>query len=211
MAAKIYSTKPSADDRLRELGLTREGLLSAVRAAAAAVASCTAYSPPIARGWLAWHDAVVRLRQEFGPHGWEADDTANFATIIDHHAGLKIAVVNTDEGAGNSMSYPTNRSRRGELSKLAIESNQMRLPFEGWDVEPEEAKLPDYSTWYLCIYARNEAVRAELSLPTTCEGGLIGGWRERIMLVTGDDDLRLSRGPIDLGPEPEIEVRVSRK
>jgi hypothetical protein len=189
------------------LGLNRAGLLSAVRAAAAAVASCTIDSPPIARGWLAWHDTVVRLRQEFRPFGWEADDTANFATIRDDGAGIKIAVVNTDDGTGNPASFPTNRSRRGELSKMAIENNQLRLPFMG---EPDEAKSPNFTSWYLCIYVVGEVVRAELSLPTKCEGGIIGGWKERIILVSRDDDLR-SRGPIDLDDGPDFEVRVTRK
>lgn len=207
MAATVYSSAYSVEQRLRELGLHKSGLLSAVRAAAAAVASCTINSPPIARGWLAWHDAVVRLRQEFRPSGWAADDTANFATIIDEAAGIKVAVVNTDDGAGNPASFPTNRSRRGELSKIAIETNQLRLPFMG---EPDELKSSGYSTWYLCIYVVGETVRAELSLPTKCEGGIIGGWKERILLVSKDDDLRL-RPPTEEDDGPEFEVRVSRK
>lgn len=207
MSASVYVSKPEVQDRLRELGLHEAGLLSAVRAAAAAVSSCTINSPPIARGWLAWHDAVVRLRQEFRPSGWEPDDTANFATIKDDHAGIKIAVVNTDDGAGNPASFPTNRSKRGEFSKMAIETNQLRLPFLG---EPDELKSSEYSTWYLCIYVVGEIVRAELSLPTKCEGGIIGGWKERIMLVGCDDDLRL-RGAIDRDEGPDFEVRVTRK
>lgn len=207
MAATLYLTTPAVEGRLRELGLHREGLMSAVRASAAAVAGCTLDSPPIARGWLAWHDAVVRLRQEFRPSGWAADDTANFATIIDEAAGIKIAVVNTDDGTGDPASYPTNRSRRGELSKMAIESNQLRLPFLG---EPEEVKSLGMTTWYLCIYVVGETVRAELSLPTKCEGGIIGGWKERILLVSGDDDLRLRR-PIDEDDGPEFQVQISRK
>ncbi|WP_162935715.1 hypothetical protein [Tsuneonella amylolytica] len=206
MAAAVYITRSAVDDRIRELGLHREGLISAVRAASAAVAGCTVDSPPIARGWLAWHDAVVRLRQEFRPSGWAADDTANFATIFDEAAGIKVAVVNTDDGAGNPISFPTNRSRRGEFSKMAIESNQLRLPF----LEPDEAKSPGVTTWYLCIYAVGETVRAELSLPTKCEGGIIGGWKERIILVSGDNDLRV-RSPIDLDDGPEFRVQISRK
>lgn len=207
MTVLVHNSGYSIEARVRELGLSREGLLSAVRASAAAVAGCTVNSPPIARGWLAWHDAVVRLRQEFRSYGWEADDTANFSTIIDHAAGIKIAVVNTDEGTGNVASFPTNRSKRGELSKIAIESNQYRLPFMA---EPDELKSPNFQTWYLCVHVVGETVKAELSLPTKCEGGIIGGWRERIILVTGDDDLRISNSD-DYDEGPDIEVRISRK
>jgi hypothetical protein len=207
VAATVLVSRSAGDVRLRELGLSRAGLISAVRAAAAAVAGCTIDSPPIARGWLAWHDAVVRLRQEFRPLGWEGDDTANFATIMDEAAGIKVAVVNTDDGAGDPASYPINRSRRGEYSKLAIETNQLQLPFMG---EPDEAKSASVSTWYLCIHVVGEVVRAELSLPTKCEGGIIGGWKERIIIVGRDDDLRV-RGPSDFDYGPEFEVRISRK
>lgn len=208
MECAIYRSLGESEQRLRELGLTKEGLLSAVRAAAAAVAGCTSDSPPISRGWLAWYQAVVRLRQEFRPRGWEADDTANFSTIIDHSARVKIAVANTDAGTANVSFFPTNRSRRGELSRQAIAANQYCLPLPGWDVEPEEAKTPGYSTWYLCLYIAGDTVRAELSLPTSCEGGYFGGWSERIFLTSGGDDWE-SAIPDDGGPE--FEVQVSRK
>ena len=210
MSALLHVTRQSAESRIRDLGLRRDGLISAVRAAAAAVASCTSNHPPTARGWLAWCDAVVRLREEFRPDGWSADDTANFSTIVDEAAGVKIAVVNTDEGAGNPALIPTNRSRRGELSKRAIENNQPFLPYDGWNVEPSEARRDGETTWYLCIHVVGENVRAELSLPTSCEGGIIGGWKERIMLVSSDDDLILGTGPVyDDGPD--FEVKISRK
>ena len=210
MAAKIYSTRHSVDDRIRELGLRRDGLISTVRAAAAAVASCTANHPPTARGWLAWCESVVRLREEFRSDGWSADDTANFSTIVDEAAGLKIAVVNTDEGAGNPGMEPTNRSRRGLLSKQAIESNQLFFPFEGWNVEPDEVKREGATTWYLCIHVVGDEVRAELSLPTSCEGGIIGGWKERIMLVSREEDLIIGAG-LHSDEGPDFEVEISRK
>jgi hypothetical protein len=158
---------------------------------------------------LAWYSAVVRLRQEFRPHGWEADDTANFSTIIDHAAEIKIAVANTDAGTANVSFFPTNRSRRGELSRLAVEANQYSLPLPGWSVEPEEAKTPGYATWYLCLYIAGDTVRAELSLPTSCEGGYFGGWSERIFLASGEDDWAWNIPLDDSGPD--FEVQVSRK
>jgi hypothetical protein len=210
MPALLHISPASIDLRIRELGLKREGLISAVRAAAGAVASCTSNNPPISRGWLAWCEAVVRLREEFGRDGWVADDTANFSTIIDEAAGVRLAVVNTDDGAGNPALVPTNRSRRGQFSKQAIESNQLSLPFLGWEVEPVEARRSDMTTWYLCIHAVDDKVRAELSLPTSCEGGIIGGWRERIMLVSSDGDLAVRGSPI-VDEGPDFEVRISRR
>ena len=210
MPATVHKDRYSVESRIRELGLRRAGLISAVRAAAAAVASCTVNHPPTARGWLAWCDAVVRLREEFRSDGWTADDTANFSTIVDEAAGIRIAVVNTDEGAGNAALVPTNRSRRGEFSRKAIEDNQLSLPFEGWGVEPPDAKKEGVTTWYLCIHVVGEMVRAELSLPTSCESGIIGGWKERIMLVSSDDDLIFGGGPL-VDDGPDFEVKIARK
>jgi hypothetical protein len=210
MESSIYKHHYDADRRLRELGLSREGVLSAVKAAAAAVHRTTRDYPPIAGGLMAWMEAVARLRQEFRAHGWEADDTGNFSTIIDHAGRVKVAVANTDEGTGNSLSQPTNRSKRGELSRLAIEANQLSLPFTEWLAEPEEAKLPGYSTWYLCVYVRGEVVRAELSLPTSCASGYFGGWSERIILVSGEEDWMSSITP-ERDDGPDFEVKVARK
>lgn len=210
MKTLVHHTPVAAEFRLRELGLTRDGVISAVRAAMAAVAGCTGDSPPIAPGWLTWYNAVVRLRQEFRGKGWDADDTANFSTIVDHAAGIKIAVANTDEATACVVSEPTNRSRRGELSKQAVAANQLSLPFDGW-LEPDEAKVPGFVTWYLCIYIAEDTVRAELSLPTTCEGGYFGGWKERIFLISSDDDWITETGPDARDGGPEFEVFVTRK
>jgi hypothetical protein len=210
MEAAIYRSEFEAERRLRELGLTRDGVLSAVRAAVAAVHRATRDYPPISGGLMAWMEAVARLRQEFRPNGWEADDTGNFSTIVDHSTRTKIAVANTDEGTGVWFSQPTNRSKRGELSRLAIEANQLALPFTEWLAEPEEAKIPGYATWYLCLFIRGDTVKAELSLPTSCASGYFGGWSERIILLSGDEDWMSSNLPqADNGPD--FEVKVERK
>jgi len=200
------------DRRLRELGLSRAGLISAIRAAAAAVGGCTSDSPPTAFGYMAWHGSVVRLRQEYTSAGWKRDDTANFATIIDHRRLIKVAVANTDEATGNVRILPTNRSKKGELGRQAAAINQHRLPFEQWSVEPESAKLPGFSTWYLCLYVRGETVRAELSLPTKIEKGYFVEWAERLILVSSDDDWRRALSPVVNDDDgPEFKVVVNRK
>lgn len=212
VAVVVREESWDVDRRLRELGLNRAGLNSAIRAAVAAVAGCTDNSPPTARGLMAWFAGVVRLREEFGMHGWVRDDTANFSTIINHRQLAKIAVANTDDATGNVRVFPTNRSKKGELGKQAAFLNQLRLPFDGWSAEPDEAKIPGFATWYLCIYVNEETVRAELSLPTRIENGFFADWSERIILVANDDGWRRTASPdVDEGDGPEFQVIVSRK
>ncbi len=212
MSVVIRVVPLEVDRRLRELGLTRGGLNSALRAAVAAVAGCTDNSPPTARGYMAWHAGVVRLREEFSGRGWVRDDTANFSTIVSHKKLLKVAVANTDAATGNSHILPVNRSKKGELGKRAACVNQLRLPFDEWSIEPDEAKLPGFSTWYLCVYVSGDTVRAELSLPTRIEKGFFVDWSELLILVDSDDGWRRAVSPeIDDGKGPEFKVIVNRK
>lgn len=212
MPIVVRSEDWDVDRRLREIGLSRAGLTSAIRASVAAVAGCTDNSPPTARGYMAWMAGVVRLREEFGARGWTRDDTANFSTIVSHAKLVKVAVANTDDATGNARILPTNRSKKGELGKKAALLNQLLLPFDGWSVEPDEAKIPGFSTWYLCIYVNGETVRAELSLPTKIEKGFFADWSERLILVDSDDGWRRTVTPdADDGDGPEFKVVVSRK
>jgi hypothetical protein len=161
---------------------------------------------------MAWHAAVVRLREEFGATGWRRDDTANFSTIINENRTLKIAVANTDDATGNARVFPTNRSKKGALGKQAALLNQLALPFIGWRTEPDEAKIAGCSTWYLCLFINGETVRAELSRPTLIEKGYFADWSERLLLVDSDDGWRRVASPkIDNDDGPEFRVQVSRK
>lgn len=212
MPTVVRVTEWDVNARLRELGLTREGLISAVKAAVAAGAGCTSNHPPIAPGFMVWMAAVVRLREEFSRLGFVKDNTANFPTIIHHGNLVKVAVANTDENTGHLVAKPTNRSKKGELGRRAAFINQMMLPFMGTPSEPEEAKLPGFSTWYLCIYVHGDTVRAELSHPTEIENGYFADWSERLVLIDSDDGWRRALTPsTDDGDGPEFNVVVTRK
>lgn len=212
MAVVVRSDEWDVNARLRDMGLRREGLISAIRAAVAAYSGCTANHPPIARGIMTWLAAVARLREEFLRDGFVRDDTANFSTIVHHPKMLKIAVANTDENTGHPVADPTNRSKKGELGRRAALINQLSLPFGGVAAEPEDAKLPGFSTWYLCIYVHGDTVRAELSHPTKIENGYFSDWSERLVLIDSDDGWRRALTPSsDDGDGPEFSVVVTRK
>ena len=214
MTATVFNERPDVQRRTRELGLTHEGLVSTIKAAVAAVGSCTADSPPGAPGWMSWHGAVVRLRQEFRRHGWEKDDTANFATIVHPAHTVRIAVAGTDDATGNPRIYPTNRSRKGGLGQQAVSINQLRLPLGDGAMMPFRKAELGRSTWYLCLWISGEHVRAELSLPVLCPNGYFADWDERILLVSSDDDWRRLLTP-DVSPPaddgPDFRVTITRK
>jgi hypothetical protein len=212
--AVVHQIPEDADARLLRLGgLRRADLMEAVAAAVAAVGACTDNDPPTARGYDAWRSALRRLREVMRPQGWEKDDTGNFSTVVNRSARVRIAVVNTDDATGNARVYPTNRSRKGSHADRASQINQFNLPFPEWaETEPEDAAIPGYATWYLCVHVEGQRVRAELSLPTKVEGGYFADWKERILLVSSDDDWS-GTGLPEIGDDdgPVFEVPVSRK
>lgn len=211
--AATHRSQEDAVTRLWNLaGLKREDLLAAVVAAVAAVGACTENDPPTARGYDAWRSALRRLREVLLPQGWEKDDTGNFSTVVNHSARTRIAVVNTDDATGNQSRYPVNRSRKGVNSDRASRINQRVLPFPEWiETEPDDAVIPGYATWYLCIYVEQNVVRAELSLPTRLDNGFFADWKERIMLVSTEDEWVDGINPEGDDDGPVFEVPVSRK
>jgi hypothetical protein len=213
MFAKVHIESWEIDRRLRELGLSRDGMLSAIKAAVALERSCTENSPPTARGFFSWQAAVVRLREEYCiKKEWVRNDSNNFSTILNRTLGIKIAVSNTDENTGNPKVYPFNRSRKGEVGRQAVSINQLLLPYEGWADTKLSSPPVNNHTWYLCIYIKDETVRAELSLPTVCEKGYFADWGERIILVSSDDDWRTALSPaLDQDNGPVFKVLVTRK
>jgi hypothetical protein len=205
----IIHKKHEVDNRLDGLGgLTREGLVSAVKSAVSAFNSCTGFSPPTAPGFRVWASAVEQLRMEFCPQGWEPDDTANFSTIINRASGIRIAVANLDHNTGNLAVDPTNKSPKGSHSRQAANINQLKFPFAIMDAAA--ISVPGFETWYLGLYVADTEIRAELSLPTEIENGYFTGWRERIVLIGSDDGWGarvVPARPEDKGPEFRVEVR----
>jgi hypothetical protein len=213
--AAVYFRPEDADARLWRLArLQRQDLMESVIAAVVAVGACTENDPPTARGYDAWRFALRRLREVLRPQGWEKDDTGNFSTVVSHPARVRIAVVNTDDATGNPRIYPTNRSRKGANADRASQINQFVLPFPNWvELEPEEAAIPGYATWYLCINVGGHQVRAELSLPTRMEGGYFADWNERIILVSSDGGWSVGPDMPEGGDDdgPVFEVPISRR
>jgi hypothetical protein len=216
MTVIVRSETWDVDRRLRDFDLTRDVLIEIVKACVAARGDCTDNDPPAAPGWMSWSRGTRRARELLRPREWEKDDTNSFSTVVNHRRRIRVAVSNTDDGTGVLYALPRNNSRKGTASERAIGQNGTLplfpdLPVSMAPPKPQTLQaVPtgEYATWYLCVYAEDDAVRAELSLPIDIEGGFLKDFRERIIFLGPDDwgQVDLTGPDDDLGPDFEINV-----
>lgn len=214
MECAVWHKPHDVRSRLKRLDLTFEDCMSVVEAMVAACNGGTDNDPPTARGWDAWRYGTRRFREVKRPDGWEKDDQENLSTIVHPSAKFRIAVANTNEATGILNGTPKNKSAKGVGSERAVELNrQPPLPLPEFLEHFEKAKAAAARAgariWYLCVHIDGELVRAELSFPTTVEGGFLGDWEERIILID-------PKGPVcesdrssgdDYAPDFDIPVR----
>jgi hypothetical protein len=204
--------------RLSQLGLTREKLMSIVRACVAGHGGCTDNDPPNARGFESWRWGVRRAREELRPEGWEKNDAGNFSTVINRELKIRLAIMNADDGAGLPNRVPQNRSKKGPNSERVAATNedlQFKLPgMELWPAPgaQDDPGLEEFSTWHLCVYISGDKVRAELTLLRGFVNGFFTDFIEKIIIV-GDgewDRENVFDDPND-ADDNEYEIEVVRK
>lgn len=222
MPTTVRLLQRDVDHRLAELGLTRDLLLEAVRAVAAAQAGCTDNDPPAARFWDGWRMGTRRLRELMRPLGWEKDDTDTFSVIVNHEARARIVVVNSAEGTGRVPGAPLNVAKKGPRSRdAALANGQLVFDMAGFAEErARRLRLAEaatkFATWGLCVFVDGDTVRAELSQATAFRRGFAVEWQERIILI-GDGTPAFDAVTIvppdadDDGLSPDFEIDVRRR
>lgn len=215
MKAILLKNPIEVANRLAELGWKKEDLIEVVDAMEGARNSCTENDPPSAPGWKSWCDGTRRLREIGSLHGLERCEDDHISSVFDKERGIKIAVVNTDDGTGIENRHPQNRSKKGAATDRAVSNNQGVLPNildDANNVIQLQKPSGGVVYWYLCVYCEGDVVRAELSCPLECENGFFKSFHERILLISGDDDntrLRiLTDSPTAV---PDFEINVKRK
>ena len=213
----IFRTNPvEVTNRLDEIGWRKDQLLEVVAAMVAARNSCTANDPSSAPGWMAWKEGIRRLREIGCPMGLERDETDQIPSVIDRERGIKFTVSNTDDCTGLEIAdrVPQNRSKKGPATDRVVSDNQGSF----LDVLDATANVVPLSMarrqpgilvcWYVCAYSEGDEVRAELSCPTSCEGGFFSDFIERIVLIgpEGPDGAPVRRGTPEDGPEFDVPV-----
>lgn len=208
------------DNRLEQLGWSREELMEIVDAMVSARNSCTDNDPISAPGWMSWKEGSRRLREIGLPKGLAKSDADQIPWVVDNKRGLRIAVSNTDEGTGQKHpQMPQNCSQKGPATSRVVGANQLNF-FDQLDAGRSKVvplslagRQPGVmASWYLCVFGGGDEPRAELSLPVAAEGGYFTDFVERIVLLGPDDgSTPIRRRDDDEGGGEEFDIPVSRK
>lgn len=203
------------DSRLEELGWTREEMLEVVAAMVSARRSCTDNNTPAGPGFRSWDDGTKRLREIGLPKGLLRSDEHQISCVIDAKRNLKFAVQNTDDGTGIEKvgPQPTRRKRAQTANIVNADQGSLLEALEGGNVVPfsQVARPGGYTWWYLCAYASDTEIRAELCCPTGFKHGRFEDYFERIVLIGPDDDDLVSVASNDDAEDGEFDIPVSRK
>lgn len=205
-------------NRLEELGLSRDGLLEVLQSIFGEYGYCNENDPGGTKGWTVYRWGVRGLREQYRSKGWVPDNTGNLETIVNHDLKIRVAVLNTDDHICDRDRVPRNSTEKGPNSERAALANADMLPgVEDWPLmraDGQPAVTPEYDTWHLCVYVRDDELTAELSLLTKFSGGYFLDAGERIFLVRPGEwkphDRRTSDGGSDVA-DNVIDFDIERK
>ena len=223
MPVVIVSQAIEVANELERIGLSGEQVLEIVHAMAGAKADATENDPPGAAGWSSWRMGVRRAR-EVTIHDkrfpdWQRDETGQVSSVVNRVIGVRLLVANTDDGTGIDAEdrFPQNRSKKGAATDRIVQTNQSVFEFmeqaSNVVAYPKAADAAQgITSWYVCVYADGEELRAEISCPTGIEGGFFDGFGKRIIILGGDgtgiDPVRHKKPD---GEVVEFDIPVVRK
>ena len=208
--ARVQPELESPGVRLRELGLSEELLLEAIRAGYEHAGEFTSHDPPSARGISVWRVVVRTLRDRLVPDGWLVENPHNYALTVHPSREWAIAVARGDEATAQTEDRITTRSPKGPMTRRMVEQNR-QLSFldsapDVWNVySPTGVR-----TWILLYYWDDRTdeemeLNCELSLPLRMDHhGHVVEWEERIPIsnIQGSDSEEYGEA------EDDVEVTV---
>ena len=224
MPAVIVSKPHEVASELNLIGLSGEQVLEIVHAMAGAKADTTENDPPGAAGWSSWRMGIRRAR-EVTIHDrrfpdWERDEAGQISSVVNKVLGVRLLVANTDDGTGilTEGRYPQNRSKKGAATDRIVQSNQITC----WEIMGEAENVIAFPvpsdrehgivTWYVCVFAVGDELRAEVSCPTDVESGFFSDFSKRIVILGGDGiGIDPVRGSKPEGEVVEFDIPVARK
>lgn len=215
MAAKIVGELPEVDARLRELGLEREHLISAILAGDAGAGGSTALHPLTDAGYRRWSETTAQLRAQlipFGGYTWTLSNRGGYCTVYSTSTRTAIVVMQGDGFTGSRVQDPRSRYPKGALTEARLLRNKSQLSFFPHLKSPSEFVEADCTTWVLVQWVDSEgAIHAELSRPIGQDDAKhVTEWHERILLPVidpGDSTIRRDEAPVD---EPDVDFPVRR-
>nr|WP_210291390.1 hypothetical protein [Bradyrhizobium elkanii] len=190
------------EPRLRELGLTKEGLLEARDAAVSESANATAFHAANAAGTYSYHGGTWALRDRFVGGDWMLDRSDGVETIKNDKLKIKVAFSNVDL-ACNSFHVPKPRTKKGAGAERAIGADLF-----GGELPQYAAR--DASEWRFYYLMVDQNGAAELTRPVV-KGGTFIAALERIYLSrgAGEDGVNIDDDTTDVAVE--FEPQIARK
>jgi hypothetical protein len=167
------------EPRLRELGLTRKGLLEARDIAIHESSNATQFHAANAAGTYSYHGGTWALRDRFVSADWTVDRSDGVEAIKNDKLKVKVAFSNVDL-ACNTAHIPQPRTKKGAGAERAMGGGLF-----GEDL-PHYAPRPtgECQFFYLMVDANGAA---ELTRPVV-KGGTFVAAIERNYLAHGGDD-----------------------
>ena len=204
----------AADRRLDQLGIDPGRLYAALDAGDVAARQADEFSPGMAAGTLRWLETVRMLRQGLAADGWSPNDDRNSPRVIDRTGGVAVVPVSGSPDTGLAEGHPKSANPRGAASSRAVQINQqLEFAFASALLADMAAeKSAAVTTWFLLYYrTQDELLRAELSVPVQInDRGIIGGWRERILLPPRSFGADLKK-PLDAGGDDGVEFDIAAR
>ncbi|MEN2978184.1 hypothetical protein P7L78_20720 [Tistrella bauzanensis] len=199
---KILQDPADVDQRLEQLGLTREGLIRVIHVALAERNNATGLHPSNAPGTFSYHHGVAALRREYLGDDWEKDDSDGIESIRNDSIGVKVSFGNVGEACGRD--HPKPRSKKGAGAERASGPTLFEHAGVG-DLESYAVKPVDGLPLYYLMMDRQG--RAELTRPVIARGTFVAAI-ERIFLIKDveEDDTILPLNADDVADDFEPQI-----
>lgn len=206
---KIFKKNYEVVPRLELFGVSRDELMRIVEMAVGGRADAVPNDPITAAGLFSYIHGTRGLREVFIPKGWDKDNTKNIESVVHPESGIKIIFQNVDLACDDDRS-PKALSGKGLASEEIID---LSTAFLFQEMENDRQKFLNRTVWFFCVSAKDEDIRAELSLPVGIKSGQFSGFAERIyILQRGEwDPTTFSSETDNPTISQDYDVPVSRK
>lgn len=211
LAERIYSAPQEVDQRLESFGVTRQELLAVVAAVVGARAEAVPDDPLSAEGQFAYIYGTRHLRALLKPKKWSIHREQNVEAVKHPTLNLRIVYQSVDV-ASSELHSPRAVSGKGAGADRIINTAQGSL-FTKAQLDGVRAIVLgpiNAGVWFFCVSVDGDDVRAELSLPSSIEGGNFRGFVERIFIV-GDGDWNVPKVMSHVDEAVEFEPVVTRR
>lgn len=200
---QVHTEPDIIDKRLAELGLTRSGLVSVVKAARTASGNATALHASNAAGTFGYHEGIVAFRREYLGKNWVMDRSGQVETIRNDTTGVRVGFCHVHRACDDCAPKP--RSDKGAAAERACGE----MLFDPDQLRYHVRDMPDGTAFYYLMV--DEAGRAELTRPVV-SGRTFKGAIERIfLLVDSDEDDMLLTLDDDTDIADTFEPQIVRK